>query len=68
MNPQTVRTDRPRWFFGLRNFAMCLVFGGLGVFAYAMLAHRSDGLLWGGLLFASLVSAVLGTLFPRRRR
>ncbi|WP_225097343.1 hypothetical protein [Streptomyces sp. CoH27] len=62
------RTVRPRWWLGLRGFAVFLLGGGLGTFAYAVVTHRPGGVPWGGLLFGALVCGTLCALFPGRRR
>lgn len=65
----TPEIDRPRWWFGLRGFAFCLVGGGLGCFAYVVVvSHRLGAASWGWLLFASILSGTFSALFPRRRQ
>ena len=60
--------ERPRWWLALRSGGSFLVGGGLGVFAYGVVEHRTAGALpWGGLVFGAAVAATLGALFPRRR-
>ncbi|MFE5582265.1 hypothetical protein [Kitasatospora sp. NPDC056531] len=60
---------RPRWWLAIRAFLLFLVCGGLGCFAYEVVAHRPvGGMPWGGLLFGAIVSATLSALLPERRR
>lgn len=63
------RTERPRWWLGLRASTVFLLSGGLGILAYATLTHRPGGVPWGGLLFGALVCGALTAGFgPRPRR
>ncbi|MEU2053531.1 hypothetical protein [Streptomyces bungoensis] len=64
----TADTDRPRWWYALRNFACFFVAGVLGSLAYGAMTHRPDEVPWGGVLFGAGVCAVLGVLFPGRGR
>ncbi|MEU6271974.1 hypothetical protein ABZ871_06065 [Streptomyces populi] len=65
----TSTTEHPRRWFALRGGVFFLLGGGLGLISYAGIRHHSLGSApWSGLLLGTVVAAVFGAVFPRRRR